>query len=119
MLGLFTLGSRIQLILGAIVILTGVYFYWKNSVEQAALMEYNQKQLEQIIKDNEAFQQKMQEVADKQKVIQEDMNRQNDEINTKLKNIDDYLNSAEAKKQDKPSSVILKNTVGQIKGQGK
>ena len=119
MFGLLTLGSRIQMMIAAVVVLTGVYFYWKKQVETAALMEYNQRQLDQVLRDQEAFQQKMSEVEDKQKSIESDLTKQNEEITITLKNLQDYLYSEEAKKQDRPASIILKNTITQLNGGAK
>ena len=45
-----------MLLLGA---LTGIYYSWRSSIEREALLEYNQKQLEQSIKDKEELKQKM------------------------------------------------------------
>jgi Tfp pilus assembly protein PilN len=112
--------SRIPMYIAAFVVLsgvlTGIYYGWKHTVEQQALLEFNQKQLEQVIRDQQDFQSKMSAVEDKQKNIVEDLTKQNDEINRQLKDINEYLSSAEAKKIDRPSSVILKNTINQISG---
>jgi len=112
--------SRIPMYIAAFFLVsglvTGMYYSWKHSVEQQALLEFNQKQLEQVIKDQQDFQSKMSAVEDKQRSIAEDLTKQNDEINRQLKDINTYLSSAEAKKADRPSSIILKNTVNQISG---
>jgi uncharacterized protein HemX len=112
--------GRIQMYIIAFVVLsgliTGIYYAWKRQVEAEALAAYNQQQMEQLIKDQQAFQQKMSEVDAKQKAIESDMNKQNDEIVTKLKSLDEYLSATTTKKDDRPASIILKNTINQIKG---
>ena len=115
MLGLFSF-SRIQMYIAVAIAVSGIYFYWKHQIEQQALMEYNQKQLEQIVKDQEAFANKMTEVDQKQQAIETDLVKQNEEINNQLKDIQAYLYSTETKALEKPASAILKNTVNQIKG---
>jgi len=108
--------TRLQLYIAAAVALIGVYYYWKNSIEQEALMEYNQRQLQQVIEDQKAFQQKMQEVETKQKTIESDLAAQNEQVNKTLSTVTEYLDSKDAKKQDKPASDIFKNTIKELKG---
>lgn len=120
---LFTNLGRLPLYLAigafAIGLITAVYYGWKNQVEQRALLEFNQKQLEQIIRDQQLFSQKMRDIESSQREIVEDLEKQNAEIDSKLKSIDGYLLSPEAKKVDRPASIILKNTVNQLRGSSK
>ena len=118
MFALLGLG-RIQLYIAAAVAVVGIYFFWKHNIEQQALMEYNQRQLEQVVKDQQAFQQKMQQVESKQRSIEADLANQNEAVNTSLRDVQEYLSSNDAKKQDVPSSSILKNTVKELKGEKK
>lgn len=117
MFGSLGLGSKIQLYIAAAVVIIGAYFFWKHNIEQQALMEYNQRQLEQVVRDQQQFQQKMQKVEDKQRSIDNDLAAQNEVINNNLKSLNDYLNSAETKKADVPSSSILKNTIKQLRSE--
>jgi Tfp pilus assembly protein PilN len=110
------LSGRIPLYIAGAVAIIGIYFFWKHNVEQIALLEYNQKQLQQVIEDQQRFQQKMQEVENKQRSIEIDLANQNDQVSKVLIPINDYLNSTDAKKQDKPASEILKKTVGGLRG---
>jgi len=108
--------GRIQIYIFIAIALVGGYFYWKHQVEQQALMEYNQRQLEQALKDREEFQQKMSEIENKQRNVEENLAKQNDEVAQKLTNIDNYLLSPEVNKQDKQSSEVLKNTITELSG---
>jgi len=111
--------ARIQFYIFLLSVLSGGLMYWKKDLEQKAFLQYNQMQLEQAAKDREVFQQKMSEIQDKQRVVEEDLAKQNDAVNQKLTDLDSYLSSPEANKQDKESSTILKNTVSQLGGVSK
>jgi uncharacterized protein HemX len=116
---LFSSFGKIPLYLsiGAFVIglLTTVYFGWKRQVEQQALLEFNQRQLEQVIRDQQQFVEKMRRVEQSQKEIEGELAKQNAEVDNALKNIDAYLLSPEARGADRPSSLVLKNTVNQLR----
>jgi Tfp pilus assembly protein PilN len=109
------LGNKYAMYAMAALALVGIYFAWKNNVEQAALMEYNQKQMEQVIHDQQLFQQKMDEVQNNQKAIVEDLAKKNDELTQKLTDLNTFLDSTEAKKEDKPSSTLLRSTIKQLR----
>ena len=111
--------ARLQLYIFIIVVLSGAFGYWKSQIEKQALMAYNQKQIEQVLKDQQAFQAKMDELNSKQKDFEKDLTAQNNEIGIKMKSLEDYLYSAETKLLEKPATIILKNTVSQMKGNTK
>ena len=98
----------------AIAILTTYVLMWKASIHQQALLEFNNKQLEQIIKDQQTFLKQMNEVNEKQKQILQDLTKKNDELNSKLTDIENYLNSEESTKDNRESSNILKETFRQL-----
>ena len=114
MFGFLTLG-RIQLYIAAAVILTGFYFYWKHNVEQQALMEYNQRQLEQSIADQNKLKETLSAIEQKQQEIIKQNEQDKVAYEQKLGSVTDYLDSSATKKIDKPSSDILKQTVKQLK----
>ena len=111
--------ARLQFYIFIFVILSSGFAYWKTQIEKQALMAYNQKQLEQVMKDQQAFQAKMDELNSKQKDIEKDLTAQNNEIGIKMKSLEDYLYSAETKLLEKPATIILKNTMSQMKGNTK
>jgi uncharacterized protein HemX len=108
--------SKLQLYIAGAIALIGVYYYWKNSIEQEALMEYNQRQLQQVLEDQKAFQQKMQEVESKQRNIESELTKQNEQVTKTLSTVTEYLDSKDAKKQDKPASDIFKKTITELRG---
>jgi uncharacterized protein HemX len=114
MFGLLSLG-RIQLYIAAAVAITGIYFFWKHNIEQQALMEYNQKQLEQSIADQEKLKKDLASISQKQEEIIKQNEEDRKTYEVKLNSVSDYLDSALTKKADKPSSEVLKITVKQLK----
>ena len=95
--------------------LTATYYSWRKSIERQALLEFNQKQLEQTVADQAEFRRKMQEIADKQEEIikknAEDRRAFEDKINA----AQSFIESDEARKSDRPSSELLKETVKRLK----
>jgi septal ring factor EnvC (AmiA/AmiB activator) len=108
--------ARIQFYIFLLSAISGGLLYWKKDLQQKAFLQYNQMQLEQAAKDREEFTKKMSEIQDKQRTVEEDLAKQNENVNQKLSNIDTYLTSPDATKNDKASSDILKNTVTQLGG---
>ena len=87
---------------------------WKHEVEVAAKLEFNNKQLQlTLIEQAKHLEEMNQLAADKDKIIQQ-MNYDNDLLTKRVTNIQTYLASEEAKKSDRQSSIILKNTVKKL-----
>lgn len=111
--------GRIQIyVIGSIilfVVLTGIYYSWRKSIEREALLEYNQKQIEQNIKDQEELHKKMEAV----KQQQEEILRKNEEdkkaFEYKINEAIDFVNSEEMRKSDRPASKVLKETVKKLR----
>jgi hypothetical protein len=95
--------------------LTAGYYGWRSSIEREALMEYNQKQIEQAIKDQQEFKAKMEAIQASQEEIIKKNKAEKDAFDAKMKAADDYLSAAETKKLDRPSSEVLKMTVTKLK----
>jgi len=114
MFGLLSLG-RIQLYIAAAVAIIGIYFFWKHSIEQQALMEYNQNQLQQSIEDQRKMREALDDIGKKQAEIIKQSEEDKKVYEQKLGNVTDYLDSKEVKVSDRPASDILKNTVKQLK----
>ena len=95
---------------------TGLYHTWKKQIEAEELAKFNQAQLEQTMKDNAEFQKKMEEIQQNQV----DIIKKNDEAKAafeqKLSDVNTYLNSDAAKKDDIKSSPILKQTIFRLQG---
>ena len=56
-------------------VLSGIYYSWRKGIEREALLEYNQKQLEQFTKDQEDFRKKMENI----KKEQDELRKKNEE----------------------------------------
>lgn len=94
-----------------LAVATTYVLMWKHSIRQQALLEFNNKQLEQIIKDQQEFMAKMKELSKNQEIVLEDLKKKNEELSTKLSDIDNYLNTEETKPENNgQSSTVLKNT---------
>jgi len=110
-------GRIIGMGIGALMLLgtlAGIYKMHNDSIRREALALYNRNQLEQIIKDQNQFISKMNELSELQKSTLTNLQTQNDTLNRKLGTIDDYLSSKEATAANKTSSDVLKNTVRQL-----
>jgi hypothetical protein len=98
-------------ILAAIAIVVATYFSWKHSIQQEALLGFNNQQLEQIIKDNKTIQSQLNVIAKDQKDVLDNEEAKNIALNNNLKGITDYLALDQIKKQNKASSDILKHVI--------
>lgn len=106
------------IIVGSIILfgtLTGIYYSWRKGIEREALLEYNQKQLEQNLKDQEELRKKMEAVTQQQEEIRKKTEEDKKAFENKINNAREYINTEEAKKSDRPSSEILKQTVKKLK----
>jgi hypothetical protein len=111
--------GRLQIIIvGSILlmgILSGIYYSWRSSIQRAALLEYNQKQLEQTIKDQEEFRLKMQAIQKNQEELIKKNKEDRKVFDDKMTNARNNIESDEAKKEDRPASEVLKQTVKKLK----
>ena len=111
--------GRLQLYIVIGIFLFGAmsagYYTWRKGIEREALLEYNQKQIEQDLKDKEILRQQLDDINAKKKEIE----AENAEVKKKFKeqmdiiNVD--LNSKETQAADKPASDVLKKTVNKLK----
>ena len=95
--------------------LTAGYYSWRSGIEREALLEYNQKQLEQSIKDKEEMQQKLANIEVKQKEIEAENAAEKKIFANKIGEITADLDSKEVKDADTTSSKVLKDTVGKLR----
>lgn len=96
-------------------IFAGLYFHWENKIRQEALAAYNQKQLEQIIQDQQLYITQTKQLQDQLDQINSALNSQTQQLNDKVDGINQYLASPEAAKTDRPSSEIIKETVRRLR----
>lgn len=90
---------------------------WKSSIKQSALLEYNNKQLETVMKEQQKFIDNMNKIYNVQKETLDLMNKKNNELADQLQDIEIYLNSDQTNKEDRPSSNILKETIKKLGSQ--
>jgi len=90
------------------------YFWWKNAVEQGALLRFNQNQLIQLIEDQKELDNKLKDVRQIQDQILENEKQFKQNLDKKLSGINNFLGSDEAKRLDRPASEILKKTLREI-----
>jgi predicted nucleic acid-binding Zn ribbon protein len=95
--------------------LTAGYYNWRKGIEREALLEYNQHQLEQNIKDQEAMKQQLESINNKQKEIEAANAESKKLFKDKIDSISTDLNSKETVAADKSSSDVLKKTVTKLK----
>lgn len=92
----------------------GIYYAWKRDVERQALMEFNQRQMEQSLKDQQEFMKKQEKISRAQQEAARELVEENQKISRKIGSVTGYLSSADAKKSDRPASDVLKNTIEQL-----
>jgi len=95
--------------------LSAGYYSWRRGIEREALLEYNQKQLEQNVKDQEAIKQQLENINNKQKEVQAANDAEKKLLKDKLDAINTDLNSKETTATDRPASDVLKKTVNKLK----
>lgn len=93
--------------------ITTTYYVWKRNIQHQALLEFNQRQMEQNAKDQAEFVRKQQEIAEQQAAAARQLQQQNEELNRRMSGIDRYLSSSSA--QDRPSSEVLKQTIDRLR----
>lgn len=115
LLGLNKLWLYAALAVVAFTAVTGTYYIWKSSIEQAALMEFNQKQLEQTLKEQEEFRRRQEALEEQQREATRALLEQNRDVQNRIQSIQGNLNSPAAVASDRPASDILRRTVEQLR----
>jgi uncharacterized protein HemX len=101
--------------LAAVTLLTGVYLFWKRSIELEALQDFNRQQLEQTVRDQELFRQRQSELEEQQRIISRNLAAENNRLRTRVESIQGVLSSQEAIANDRPSSDILRQTIDELR----
>ncbi|MGZ4849818.1 MAG: hypothetical protein ACXV2C_00365 [Candidatus Bathyarchaeia archaeon] len=104
----------IGIILGA-CIAGGVYLYWKHDITSAAQTQFNNAQLEKTIQEQNDYINKTKAINAAQEKTLNDLAAQNSQLTDKLKDVNDYLGSSDAMKDDRPSSKVLKTTIQKLR----
>jgi Tfp pilus assembly protein PilN len=94
-------------------ILSGLYYSWRKGIEREALLEYNQAQIEQNIKDQEELKKKLTDIDKKQAEIEAANSADKKEFKDKMETINTAIDSKET--VDRAASDVLKKTVTKLK----
>ena len=94
----------------------GLFQTWKRQIQAEELVKFNQAQLEQTVKDQAEFQKKMEQIQQNQIDIIKKNDEAKADFEQKLSDVNSYLNSDAAKKDDVKSSPILKQTIIRMQG---
>lgn len=87
------------------------YYVWKRGVESAALMEYNQRQLEQNARDQSEFMRRQEELAEQQRAAARELAEQNRRLQSRVNSINQMLNQAE----DSPAPDVIRRTIESLR----
>jgi hypothetical protein len=113
LLPIFNFIPNTKIVIGIFLIIFS-YFVYAEGVDNAkkvALAEYNNKQLQEDIKEKEALLVVRSKLIEDQASVIQKLSVQNKVLSDKVSSISVYLNSDEAKKSNRPSSDVLKNTI--------
>lgn len=106
---------QMYIIIGVVLLASTltIYYFWKKDIERQALLEYNQRQIEQNIKDQEDLKKKIEAIRTIQdEFIKRDLEEKkdlDDRINNIMRGIDSDSET------DKPASIILRKTIDELR----
>ena len=114
-----SLGKRIIAFVVASGLLGSILFQfyqvYVDSIKKQALIDWNQRQTEQVIKDQQDLIHKMDEIQKLQDTVFQSVKQLQDEkLDEKINTIKEYLKSVAAKKNNRPSSEVLKETIKRL-----
>jgi len=111
--------GRLQLYIIAGIFLFGIlsagYYSWRSGIEGEALLEYNQQQLEQSIKDKAAMEKQITDIDNVKKEVEAKNEAEKKAFKEKLESISIELSSKQVVDSDRPASKVLKDTVNKLK----
>lgn len=87
---------------------------YDNSIRRQQTQALEIRQLKQTLAEKEKFIKSKAAIEEFYKNIIEDISKKNKELNAKVDDITEYLNSKEAETLDRPSSEILKETIRRL-----
>lgn len=92
--------------------LTGIYYSWRKGIEREAMMAYNQKQLEQNLKDQERLKQQLADINKKQEEFIKKNKEDKKRFGKKIDGIKNIIDSDGV--DDRPASDVLKKTFEEL-----
>ncbi len=91
--------------------LTALWLSISGEIRREAQLDYNNKQLEQVIKDRADLAKKIDELQIVQKNILDGMQLKNRDLDSRIANIDQYIHSQKAQ----PVSPVIRETVKKLR----
>lgn len=115
----FGLDKVVAQIIGGVLLLgllVGGYYYWKHSVKQEALVEWNKAQVEQVQKEQQKLIENLTVIDKNLAVIKKELEYTKKILDDKFKDVDEYLakDSTKNEYKNKPSSDVLKRTFKEL-----
>ena len=116
MFGLDKVAAQAIGVVALLVFLVGGYYWWAHSIRTEALQEWNQKQIEQVQKEQRELIRDLTEVAKNQKTLLEEMSKQSEMLDKKFSDLETYLNSKQVavKYKGTKSSDVLQRTFKEL-----
>jgi hypothetical protein len=104
------------LVAAVLATIVGIFIHnYNETIRQAALAEYNLKQAQQTISDQNKFIEEMQNInKDKEKIVN-DLIKQRESVEQSLKDIEERIRS-NPKSADREASDLLKQTIKELEG---
>lgn len=113
-----TIGKYVAIGLGILILCVIAYgglLIHDNGVKNAALLQYNNNQLEQVLKEQKQFNAKMTAITESQKKLIEELNTRNKELKDQYTTLGSYLKSDKVKSLDGPADEIAKETIRRLR----
>jgi hypothetical protein len=98
-------------------VILGMYKLHNDGIRREAIARQNFMQLEQVVEDQRRFISQLERINDTQRQTLSALREQNRALDTRLRNINQYLDSPEAQGSNRPSSDVLRNTIRQLSQQ--
>lgn len=104
------------LVAAVLATIVGIFIHnYNETIRQAALAEYNLKQAEQTINDQNKFIEEMQNInKDKEKIVN-DLIKQRESVEQSLRDIEERIRK-NPKSADREASDLLKQTIKELEG---
>lgn len=113
--------SPVGKIVGVVLLIGFVYLsfigYLKirdAAVRREALLEFNKKQMELVIKEQQEQKKRWEEFEQRVSKLFTDITKELENTQRSVDNVEAYLNSPEANRDDRPSSEVLKETLRRL-----
>lgn len=90
------------------------YSHWVHNIKQEQIKDDKNAQLEQMAKDIQDLKKKTDALDDANTAILVELNKKNTEARDTHDRVSSYINSPEAKKSDRESSEVLKETIRRL-----